>query len=201
MQDWKTGRSDEQSRRSEERRLLYIQCRMRTKLKKKEWGRLFALGNMKNCDQVVSHKENPPDSGKTSKGVNLAESLACQLLHFLHDQKYNLKKIQFDENGVITDIPLKTELDLFEDQVIEICSNNADVSYVVYEGGSMTISFRTGLQLSVVLDDGGLDLAIFDRENNLSPDLFDLDDNVIDVLCGCSVDKAMQYVQKLLRES
>lgn len=201
MEDEESKRRKAQKLRSEERRLLYIHCRTKTKLKKKEWGRLFALGNMKNCDQVVSHKENPPVPGKTSKGVNLAESLASQLLVFLHDQTYNLKKIQFDDKGVITDIPLKTALDLLEDELIDICTSNKNVSYDIHEDGGMNISFKSGLQLSVILDHEDLELAIYDDEDKLAPELFDPDDNVVDVLRGCSVEKAVYYIQKLLMKS
>lgn len=200
MDDEEIKRREAQKLRSEERRQLYIQCRAKTKLKKKEWGRLFALGNLKNCDQVVSHKENPPVPGKTSKGVNLAESLASQLLVFLHDQTYNLKKIQF-EKGVITDIPLKTALDLLEDELIDICTNNKKVSYDLHEDGGMNISFKSGLQLSVILDNEDLELAIYDHEDKLVTELFDPDDKVVDVLRGCSVEKAVHYVQKLLMTS
>lgn len=88
------------------KKAIYRECRAHTGLNKRQWGRLFALGSLKNTDQVVSHKENPakPGPGTTSKGVNMPEALASQLLAFLHDQGFDIEKIVFDENGKIVAI-------------------------------------------------------------------------------------------------
>lgn len=87
---------------------IYRDCRARTGLNKRQWGRLFALGNIKNTDQVVGHKENqnPPGIG-TSKGVNMSEALAAQLLSFLYDQGFDITNMEFDANGKVTGIPVR----------------------------------------------------------------------------------------------
>lgn len=89
------------------KKAIYRECRAHTGLNKRQWGRLFALGNLKNTDQVVSHKENPdlPGPGTTSKGVNMPEALAAQLLSFIHDQGFDTAQIEFDPEGRILDIP------------------------------------------------------------------------------------------------
>lgn len=90
------------------KKAIYRESRAHTGLNKRQWGRLFALGREKNSDQVVGHKENPtpPGPNTTSKGVNLAEALASQLLVFLYNEGYDISKIQFDETGRIVDVPL-----------------------------------------------------------------------------------------------
>lgn len=86
---------------------IYRECRARTGLNKRQWGRLFAIGKKNNTDQVVSHKEkqDKPGKGTTSRGVNMPEALAAQLLAFLHDKGFDIAKIIFDENGKIIEIP------------------------------------------------------------------------------------------------
>jgi hypothetical protein len=78
-------------------------------LNKRQYGRIFALGQVNNSDQVVGHKENPikPSTGNTSKGVNKAEALAAQLLVLLHEEGYLLKEMTFDEQGRILSAPKK----------------------------------------------------------------------------------------------
>lgn len=73
------------------------------------WGRIFALGNERNTAQVVGHKENPikPGTGSTSKGVNMSEALAAQLLKVLHDDGYDVSAMRFDDSGRILSIPKK----------------------------------------------------------------------------------------------
>lgn len=89
------------------KKVIYAECRVHTGLNKRQWGRLFALGKTKNTDQVVSHKENPakPGEGTTSKGVNMPEALAAQLLVFLFDQGFDVANIEFDSDGRIINIP------------------------------------------------------------------------------------------------
>ncbi len=93
------------------KKAIYRDCRAHTGLNKRQWGRLFALGNLKNTDQVVSHKENPerPGKGTTSKGVNMPEALAAQLLAFIHDQGFDVAGIEFDESGKIKQIPKRPQ--------------------------------------------------------------------------------------------
>jgi len=88
---------------------IYRACRAATGLNKRQWGRIFALGNLKNTDQVVGHKENPelPGPGSTSKGVNMSEALASQLLFFLSEEGYDVGSIEFDEGGLMK--PLKKD--------------------------------------------------------------------------------------------
>lgn len=92
------------------KKTIYRDCRAHTGLNKRQWGRLFALGNVKNTDQVVSHKEKPeqPGKGTTSKGVNMPEALASQLLSFLYDQGFDITNIEFDGEGKIKSIPKST---------------------------------------------------------------------------------------------
>lgn len=91
------------------KKTIYRDCRAHTGLNKRQWGRLFALGNLKNTDQVVGHKENPepPGKGTTSKGVNMSEALAAQLLVFLHKQGFDVGNIVFDNDGHIMHIPTR----------------------------------------------------------------------------------------------
>ena len=91
------------------KKTIYRDCRTHTGLNKRQWGRLFALGNRKNTDQVVSHKENTeqPGKGTTSKGVNMPEALASQLLSFIHDQGFDIANIEFDDKGKIKNIPTR----------------------------------------------------------------------------------------------
>lgn len=93
----------------EKRKQIYKDCRANVGLNKRQWGRIFALGLLKNTDQVVSHKENPasPRTNSTSKGVNKAEALAAQLLQFFNEQGYDLKAIEFDDEGRIINFPKK----------------------------------------------------------------------------------------------
>ena len=89
------------------KKAIYRECRAHIGLNKRQWGRLFALGKLKNTDQVVGHKENPdpPGKGSTSRGVNMPEALAAQLLSFLHDQGFEVSGIEFDDTGRILKIP------------------------------------------------------------------------------------------------
>lgn len=91
------------------RKAIYREARAHTGLNKRQWGRLFALGRTHNTHQVVGHKENPakPGPGTTSKGVNMAEALASQLLVLLHDQGVDIEGLRFDEKGRLTSIPFK----------------------------------------------------------------------------------------------
>ena len=76
---------------------LYTQARLSTGCSQDDWGRLFNLGIKKGQD-IVSKKEND------AKGVNLPEALSSELLRFLHDQGYDVKNIEFNEQGEITNI-------------------------------------------------------------------------------------------------
>lgn len=89
------------------RKSIYRSCRAHTGLNSRQWGRVFALGNLLNTAQVVGHKENPlpPASNNTSKGVNKAEALAAQLLAFIHDQGFDIQAMTFDAQGKILEIP------------------------------------------------------------------------------------------------
>lgn len=91
------------------KKAIYRNARSETGLTKPEWGRLFALGNTHNTFQVVNHKENPtqPGSGTSSKGVNMPEALAAQLLVFIHNQGFDINRIAFDDQGHIVDVPKK----------------------------------------------------------------------------------------------
>lgn len=92
------------------RKTIYRESRAHTGLNKRQWGRLFALGRTRNSHQVVGHKENPaaPGPDTTSKGVNMPEALAAQLLVFLHDQGFDIEAVSFDEEGRVQTIPRKT---------------------------------------------------------------------------------------------
>lgn len=82
-----------------DRREIYIKSRYHSGLERSEWGRLFALGDVKYANQAVYTKER---EGAGAKGVNKAEALAAQLLAFIHDLGYDLNKIEFDENGIMS---------------------------------------------------------------------------------------------------
>ena len=89
------------------RKQIYRQARLDAGLNQRQWGRLFALGNLKNTAQVVGHKEcdQAPGPGSSSKGVNMAEALAAQLLAYLASQGIDIQSIEFDEMGRITHMP------------------------------------------------------------------------------------------------
>lgn len=92
------------------KKTIYRESRAHAAVNQRQWGRLFALGNLKNTAQVVGHKENPLRPGKetTSKGVNMPEALAAQLLMFIYDQGFDIENIEFDDNGRIINIPRKS---------------------------------------------------------------------------------------------
>lgn len=89
----------------ESRREIYIKSREATLLDKHEWARLMNLGDGgKNAVSHVIKKENPSDSAN-HRGVNAPEALASQLLVILKEYGKDVAKIEFDENGMITNIP------------------------------------------------------------------------------------------------
>lgn len=77
---------------------MYTQSRIKTGCDQSEWARLFNLGSNKGQSHV-SDKETG------SRGVNMPEALASQLLALLDSQGFDVKNIQFDDNGYITHMP------------------------------------------------------------------------------------------------
>jgi hypothetical protein len=79
------------------KRQMYADSRIKTKCNQDEWARLFNLGAQKG-QQNVSTKE----SGVRS--VNMPEAFASQLLMFIHQKGYDVKNIEFNEDGYIANI-------------------------------------------------------------------------------------------------
>lgn len=66
------------------------------------------------------------------------------------------------------------------------------------ENVSANVSFHNGLQLSVIPDNNDdFEIAIYDQNNNLSPQYFDECDNVPDVKRGCDTAEVLRYIEKV----
>lgn len=89
----------------ERNKQLYVAARHSTGCSQNDWARLFNLQpdtgtkHRQKGQHTVSEKENGV------KGVNMAEGLASELLRYFHDQGFDVKNAQLDENGNITSIP------------------------------------------------------------------------------------------------
>jgi len=77
---------------------MYKDARKKAKCDQAQWARIFNLGAQKG-QHHVSFKE----SG--SRGVNMPEALASQLLSFIAEQGFDVKNIKFDADGFITEVP------------------------------------------------------------------------------------------------
>lgn len=77
---------------------MFFESRTSTGCDQHEWARLFNLGANKGQSHV-SDKETG------ARGVNMPEALASQLLLFISEQGFDIKNIEFDKNGYITEIP------------------------------------------------------------------------------------------------
>lgn len=86
-------------------RKRYMTARRETGCSQNDWARLFNL----QPDSGVKHRQkgqsNVAAKELGSKGVNLAECLASELLLYLHNQGFDVKGIAFDSEGQIVSIP------------------------------------------------------------------------------------------------
>ncbi|MEG3764912.1 hypothetical protein [Alteromonas sp. 14N.309.X.WAT.G.H12] len=89
----------------ENNRKLYTEARLAANCSQNDWARLFNL----QPDTGVKHRQkgqpNVSAKEKGTKGVNLSECLAAELLRYFHAQGYDVKHIEFDENNRIVNIP------------------------------------------------------------------------------------------------
>lgn len=90
----------------QERKNIYRECRDRTGLSDVEWARLMNVGAAGGEREV--HKKERDDSMASSRGVSMPESLAAQLLLFLHDEGYNLKEFEFNASGRLCARPARS---------------------------------------------------------------------------------------------
>lgn len=94
-----------------DKKAIYREARKKIGLTIHSWGRIFALGNTKDTYQNVSLKEKDvtPQPGSISKGVNMPEALAAEMLRIFHYLGFDVDKIEFDEKGRIAKIPHNIE--------------------------------------------------------------------------------------------
>ena len=85
------------------RKALYKSAREEMGINKRQWARLFNLGELKGAADVQK-KELPTDQ-PLSRGVNKPEALASALLLFLHKKGYDVESITFDEKGYLANVP------------------------------------------------------------------------------------------------
>lgn len=89
----------------ERKKQIYMDARVATGCSQNDWARLYTLsqiGQAKHRQKgqpVVYQKEND------KKGVNLPECLAAELLRFMYSQGYDVKNIQFGEDGGLLSVP------------------------------------------------------------------------------------------------
>lgn len=89
----------------EQKQKVYRDSREKTGLTIHQWGRLFTLDSVDGSREVTK-KENPLDS-TNSRGCNLSDALASQLLVLLDASGYDIDKFTFDEAGLLKKTPKK----------------------------------------------------------------------------------------------
>jgi hypothetical protein len=89
----------------QQKQTLYMNARQHTGLTSREWGRLFTLDSTDGSREVTK-KENPLGSAN-SRGCNLSDALAAQLLVLVGDAGYDINQFTFDEAGLLKNTPKK----------------------------------------------------------------------------------------------
>lgn len=86
---------------------IYRDCRNKTGLKPSQWGHLFSLGGTGGHKEVG--KKELQSGEANSRGVNMPEALASQLLLKLDTEGFDIASINFNEDGLIIYFPKKSE--------------------------------------------------------------------------------------------
>lgn len=89
----------------ESRKAIYKRSRATTGINKRQWARLFSLGQEKGATEV--DKKEKAIGEANSRGVNMPEALASGLLEYFYRQGYDVEKMEFDGDGNIVNIPTK----------------------------------------------------------------------------------------------
>ncbi len=84
---------------------IYRDCRHKTGLTPLQWGHLFTLGGAGGQKEVNKKELDPGEVN--SRGVNMPEALAAQLLVKLEKEGFEITKFVFDDKGVIKRFPRK----------------------------------------------------------------------------------------------
>ena len=87
---------------------IYRDCRRKTDLTRLQWGHLFTLGGNGGHKEVGKKELQPGEA--SSRGVNMPEALAAQLLLKLDDVGFDITAIDFDNAGLIIKFPKKRKL-------------------------------------------------------------------------------------------
>lgn len=87
----------------ESRKEIYKRARDTTGMNKRQWGKLFSLGEVKGATEVDKKEKNVGQAG--GRGVNMPEALAAGLIEFLYNEGYDIENMDFNEDGEITNIP------------------------------------------------------------------------------------------------
>ena len=88
------------------RKNIYRSARSATGINKRQWARLFSLGETKGAAEV--YKKELEDGEPGSRGVSMADALSATLIEYLFSQGYDVENMVFDEYGNIVDIPKTT---------------------------------------------------------------------------------------------
>lgn len=83
---------------------IYKNCRAVTGMNQNRWGRLFTLGNSKNVRQTVTRKEKASEDNNSTR-VSHIEAAHAQNCAFLYKIGYDIDNIEYDDQGVLIDIP------------------------------------------------------------------------------------------------
>lgn len=84
---------------------IYRNCRGKTGLTPSQWGHLFTLGGTGGHKEVG--KKELQSGEPNSRGVNMPEALASQLLLKLDKEGFDITSIVFNDDGLIKRFPKK----------------------------------------------------------------------------------------------
>lgn len=89
------------------RKAIYKKARAATGINKRQWARLFHLGEFKGAAEVDKKEREP--GAMNSRGVSHSDALAAGLLRYLHQEGRDVANIEFDEDGMVKLVPLSGE--------------------------------------------------------------------------------------------
>ncbi|WP_025562883.1 hypothetical protein [Psychromonas sp. SP041] len=90
--------------KKERNRQHYLEARKSTGCSQNEWARLFNLDSKAGAGCRQKGQPNVAAKEAGTKGVNMPECLASELLRHFHGLGYDVKNIEFNEEGKITNI-------------------------------------------------------------------------------------------------
>ncbi len=91
---------------NERNKRIYLGARYSTGCSQNDWARLFNLQPVPIAKHRQKGQPNVAAKENGNKGVSLSECLASELLRYFHEQGFDVRNTQFDENGHITFIPI-----------------------------------------------------------------------------------------------